>query len=351
MIKVSLVFFYLEIFTTRQFRLAAYIILAYIIVNSLVIFFLTIFSCTPISGFWNRDVKAKCLDVQALAYANSGSAILQDLILLILPMVFIRNLQMKRYRKIAVGLMFAFGTFGCVATIIRLRTLLSFRISLDPTWDYVPVTIWTELELAAGFVCVSMPSIRILIMKAVPVRVREFLSHVTHSSRSRSRSRSRSKSSSKPSQQREWKKPSSWMNLSHDVKDSGHGSSKGTNIDSLWSQYSLAPADHQYLRSNSHRLDSASSNYSEPKVSVTRPPFSEKRLDSRHEQMELLRVPKSPRIARQSMKSEASRDSRITALPSMTRIGLLPDGSFSDDDVRKKAIKGFGRTWSRENLR
>jgi hypothetical protein len=349
MIKVSLVFFYLEIFTTRQFRVAAYIVLTYIVVNSLVIFFLTIFSCTPISGFWNRDVKAKCLDVQALAYANSGSAILQDLILLILPMVFIRNLQMKRYRKIAVGLMFAFGTFGCVATIVRLRTLLSFRISLDPTWDYVPVTIWTELELAAGFVCVSMPSIRILIMKAVPVRVREFLSHVTQSSRSRSRSRS--KSSSRPSHQREWKKPSSWMTLSHDANGSVHGSSKVTNIDSLWSQYSLAPADHQHLRSNSHRLDSTSSNYSEPKVSVTRPPFGEKRLDSRHEQMELLRVPKSPRTARQSMKSEASRDSRITALPSMTQIGLLPDGSFSDDDVRKKTMKGFGQTWSRENHR
>lgn len=343
MIKVSLVFFYLEIFTTRQFRVAAYIVLTYIVVNSLVIFFLTIFSCTPISGFWNRDVKAKCLDVQALAYANSGSAILQDLILLILPMLSIRNLQMKRYRKIAVAFMFAFGTFGCVATIIRLRTLLSFKMSLDPTWDYVPVTIWTELELAAGFVCVSMPSIRILIMKAIPVSVREFLSHVTQSSRSRSRSRS--KSSSKPSQPREWKKPSSWMTLSHDVKDSGHGSSKGTNIDSLWSQYSLAPADHHHLRSNSHHLDSASSNY------LTRPPFNEKRLDSRHEQMELLRVPKSPRTARQSMKSEASRDSGITALPSMTQIGVLPEGSFSDDDVRKNTSKGFGRKWSRENHR
>jgi hypothetical protein len=342
MIKVSLVFFYLEIFKTRQFRIAAYIVLGYIVLNSLVIFFLTIFSCTPISGFWDRDIKsATCLDVQALAYANSGSAILQDLILLILPLVFIRHLQMKRYRKIAVGLMFAFGTFGCIATIIRLRTLLSFHMSLDPTWDYVPVTIWTELELAAGFVCVSMPSIRILVMRAVPRTVKDWLSHVTQSSRSRS------KASSKPSQEREWKKPSSWMNISRDVKDSGHGSIGDENMSSLWSRHSRAPSTHQNMRSISRRQ----SDYSEFDFNLTRPPFIEKRLDLGHEQMDMLRIPPPSKKARQSMRSQASRDSRITALPlvpPVTKIGLLPEGSFSDLDVTR-TIKGLGRKWSRDD--
>ena len=91
------------------------------------------------------------MDLQGIAYVNSASAIVQDVILLILPLVFIRKLQMKRYRKVAVVFMFAIGTFGCIATIVRLHTLTKFNISVDPTWDYVPVTIWTELELAAGF--------------------------------------------------------------------------------------------------------------------------------------------------------------------------------------------------------
>lgn len=110
MIKISLVLFYLEIFKTRRFQVTAYIFLAYMVVNSLVIFFVAIFACNPVNSFWNRDIKGKCLDIQGAAYANSASAIVQDIILLILPLVFIKNLQMKRFRKMAVGLMFCIGT-------------------------------------------------------------------------------------------------------------------------------------------------------------------------------------------------------------------------------------------------
>ncbi|KAJ4335632.1 hypothetical protein N0V87_006026 [Didymella glomerata] len=163
MIKISLVLFYLEIFKTRKFQITAYVFLGYLVVNSLVIFFIAIFACSPVSSFWNRDIKGKCIDIQGAAYANSASAIVQDIVLLILPLVFIRNLQMKRYRKIAVGFMFVIGTFGCIATIMRLPSLSTFKISIDPSWDYVPITVWTELELAAGFLCVSLPSIRMLL--------------------------------------------------------------------------------------------------------------------------------------------------------------------------------------------
>lgn len=110
MIKVSLVFFYLEIFKTRKFQITAYCFLAFMIINSLVIFCVAIFACSPVYSFWNRDVKGKCINIQAAAYANSASAIVQDVILLILPLVFIEKLQMKRFRKVAVGFMFCIGT-------------------------------------------------------------------------------------------------------------------------------------------------------------------------------------------------------------------------------------------------
>lgn len=111
LIKVSLIMFYLQIFDqSRNFRIAAYSILTFIIINNLIIFFLTIFSCKPVDFFWDRDLKGTCLDINALAYANSASAIIQDIVLLILPLAMISNLNMKRYRKIAVGLMFSIGT-------------------------------------------------------------------------------------------------------------------------------------------------------------------------------------------------------------------------------------------------
>ena len=110
MLKCSLVLFYLDIFPTRRVRVMGYLVLGLIIVNTLVILFLTIFNCWPVNAFWDRDLKGRCLDINAIAFANSASSIAHDVILFIFPMFCIRNLKMESYRKLAVGLMFAIGT-------------------------------------------------------------------------------------------------------------------------------------------------------------------------------------------------------------------------------------------------
>jgi hypothetical protein len=209
LIKVSLVLFYLEIFNSPGFKMSAYCVLVFITINSLLIFFLTIFICTPVPYFWDRDIEGKCMDLQAVAYASSASAIVQDFILLILPLVFIRNLHLRRRRKIGAALMFSIGSFGCITTILRLHTLSTFKISMDPTWDYVPTTIWTEFELAAGGLCVSLPSIRIFIIKILPGRFKDFLSHI--SLHSKDRIQPTPEQSNASSSQGRWKKPPSWM--------------------------------------------------------------------------------------------------------------------------------------------
>lgn len=67
------------------------------------------FPCTPIKSFWDRDIKGKCLDIRAVGFANSANAIVQDLIILVLPMPSLFKLQMKKWRKVAVTFMFAVG--------------------------------------------------------------------------------------------------------------------------------------------------------------------------------------------------------------------------------------------------
>lgn len=321
LIKVSILLFYLEIFQTRRFKISAYIVLAYIIVNSIIIIFLTMFACAPVSSFWDRDIKGKCMDVQALAYANSASAIVQDIILLILPLVFIRNLRVKRFRKIGVAVMFCFGTFGCIATIVRLQSLLTFKISLDPSWDYVPITIWTELELVACFVCVSLPSIRVLVVRILPTRVKGFLSHITHQS-------SRSNPTPKPdAPAREWKKPASWINITHEpAGDSEHGSGGAQSFGSLWSRHSNTPSTNRHMRQDSKSLESAMNNYTEVGVAVTHLPYEQ-------EQVELLKLEKPKKAVRQSLRSDGSCDSPITAPSTMNNIGCLPERTYSQVNV------------------
>ncbi|KAJ8111237.1 hypothetical protein OPT61_g6125 [Boeremia exigua] len=211
LIKLSLIMFYLDVFPTRSFKIVGWIVFWYITINTLIIFLLTIFACTPVPAFWNRDLKGKCMDIQLLGYANSISAIVQDVVLVVLPMCYLRNLQMKKSRKLAVAVMFMIGSFGCITTIVRLRSLLTFKISVDPTWDYVPVVIWTELEITAAFACVSLPAIRVLLVKITPKSFKSWLTDVTQGSSYQNQVGSVPQEGSS---RRNWYKDDAWINLS-----------------------------------------------------------------------------------------------------------------------------------------
>ncbi|KAG9195625.1 hypothetical protein G6011_00746 [Alternaria panax] len=342
LIKVSLILFYLEIFHTSSFRITAYIVLTAVVINSIIIFFLTTFVCNPVESFWNRDVKGKCSDLQAIAYANSASAIAQDMIILFLPLFFIRKLQMKRYRKVAVSFMFAIGTFGCIATIVRLHTLTKFKISIDPTWDYVPVTIWTELELAAGFVCVSLPSVRLLMVKLLPESVKEFFSHFTHPSKQSKQSNSDPKQALPVAHTapKEWRKPSgwSWISLGTDQGEPQLGPRKDI-MSGRWPWVATSPRTSHFsshTRSGSRRLNSAMSNYSEADVVLSRPPYGYQK-----NAVELNEVPQAkfgPKGRHGDLGDE------VTALPN---IGCLPERSYSHE--RASSLKRLARIWSRDN--
>ncbi|KAH8590101.1 hypothetical protein B0O99DRAFT_635611 [Bisporella sp. PMI_857] len=167
--KISVLVLYLRIFPHRSFQFAAYATIAMIAVSTIIIFFMTVFACKPVAFFWNRDIRGgTCLDINKLAYANSAMSIIQDILIVVLPLPPLMKLNMGRKKKIGVGFMFAVGGFGCVVSMIRLRSLLSFGNSLDPTWDYVNVVLWTIAELAIAMVCSCLPAIRNLLIRIYP---------------------------------------------------------------------------------------------------------------------------------------------------------------------------------------
>jgi hypothetical protein len=217
---------YLQIFVDRSFRIIAYITMAGIITSTLIIFFLSVFLCSPIEFFWNRDIKGKCISPRDVSYANSASAIVQDLVLLALPLVYVRNLNVSRWRKYAVGFMFAAGTFGCITTMIRIHTLYGYNISFDPTWDYAPLVFWTILELTVCSICLSLPAIRILVTRMLPTRFKDLLSRAVHSTGKSNKSNNSGpylQSPATPQQagsQKEWYKPlgRAWLSID-DHKD------------------------------------------------------------------------------------------------------------------------------------
>jgi hypothetical protein len=109
--KISVLLLYLRIFPHESFRCAASATIGMIALSTVIIFFMTIFSCHPVAFFWNRDIRGgTCININKLAYANSAMSIIQDLLIVALPLPVLVKLNMGRKKKIGVGFMFTVGS-------------------------------------------------------------------------------------------------------------------------------------------------------------------------------------------------------------------------------------------------
>ncbi|KAK1673606.1 hypothetical protein BDP55DRAFT_730405 [Colletotrichum godetiae] len=140
--KISIACFYSRVFASKTFRLKTNIFMIFLTTRSFLFLLLIIFQCTPIQSIWNRAIPSQCLNISAIS--NGGAA----------------------KKKAALFGMFALGSFACIASLIRLKYMVTFAHSFDPTWDYVDVVDWSSLELNAAVMCGSLPALRPLFIKA-----------------------------------------------------------------------------------------------------------------------------------------------------------------------------------------
>lgn len=225
---------------------------------------------------------------------------------------------------------------------MRIPSLSTFRISIDPSWEYVPVTVWTELELAAGFLCVSLPSIRMLLVTLLPKRVKEFLTNITHPSRSKSNPTPQQAASVEP---RKWKKPSSWIDISMDSTNFSDDSGKvtepltlgsgvrGSFMSAIWKRSSVQLLQSSHPQSDPRRLESSRRNYGEPGIVVTRPWLQAGSKCSIFEQVEMLNVLDPQSHINASRGRCSGDDGQITALP---QIGCIPEGTYSNSNLTRE---------------
>lgn len=109
--KISVLLLYLRIFPHKSVRYPVIATIGMIAISTTIIFFMTVFSCHPVTFFWNRDIRGgTCINVNKLAYANSAMSIIQDLLIVALPLPVLAKLNMGRKKKIGVGFMFAVGS-------------------------------------------------------------------------------------------------------------------------------------------------------------------------------------------------------------------------------------------------
>ncbi|KAH7123983.1 hypothetical protein B0J11DRAFT_580733 [Dendryphion nanum] len=171
LLKLSLLFFYQRIFPGARIRQVIAVTVGFDVLYGVAFIVCSILQCQPISHYWNSwdgEHEGKCININALAWANAVISIVLDIWMLAIPFSQIIHLRMAWKKKVGVGLMFSVGTFVTVVSILRLQTLVSFANSHNPTWDQKDVNNWSVIEINVGIMCACMPAIRVILVRLSP---------------------------------------------------------------------------------------------------------------------------------------------------------------------------------------
>lgn len=155
LLKLSIIFFYIRIFTSRGARRLLWGTAGFTLVWGFVYVIVAIFQCQPISYFWNKWDglhEGKCLNINAITASNAGISIALDFWSLGIPLWHLWGLSMHWKRKVGVALMFVVGAFVTLMSILRLQALVHFAKSTNVSWEFLGVSRWSTLEVGVGMI-------------------------------------------------------------------------------------------------------------------------------------------------------------------------------------------------------
>ncbi|KAF2015775.1 hypothetical protein BU24DRAFT_462004 [Aaosphaeria arxii CBS 175.79] len=119
--------------------------------------------CVPLDSLWLDYpvpfMRVYCLNFQAALIAFGIINIATDWFLLVLPVPFILGLKLERRTKWTLCWMFFLGAFVCVVSVVRLFYIKEV-VSADVSWDNVPLSVISSLEISSGILAACVPTWR-----------------------------------------------------------------------------------------------------------------------------------------------------------------------------------------------
>ncbi|KAG6004165.1 hypothetical protein E4U21_001344 [Claviceps maximensis] len=176
LVKLTLLTFYLTIFPsvstgawTRRLLWCCVAFNAMLAVGCVLV---TTFQCRPVSYYWMQFVDeaavGSCLPSAPTAWVNGSLNVAQDIWMILIPLFEVRQLRLHWKKKAGVVFMFLMGTFVTVVSALRLAYLSSFEASINITWDYYDVALWSTIEINVGIICTSLPTLRLILVRLSP---------------------------------------------------------------------------------------------------------------------------------------------------------------------------------------
>ncbi|KAK0616513.1 hypothetical protein B0T14DRAFT_410935, partial [Immersiella caudata] len=169
--KLSILAFYLRIFTTRlvERRLAWATIIA-VLLYGIPLLFMTVFQCHPVAGrFFSQPMRCFTFEPLLIVSASLHTAVDAWMIGLIIPCV--TRLDLPRRQKIALSGVLSLGVFVIAASLARLQfSLARARDNADgvPVTNSLAFFVMTILELDLALICATAPTLRLALARLWP---------------------------------------------------------------------------------------------------------------------------------------------------------------------------------------
>lgn len=102
----------------------------------------------------NKSANLRRLADHHLDIANAVCNSVSDLLILALPIPIVWDLALTRRKKITLSLVFAMGSAGCIVSIIRLRSIISYlqQGDGDLTFTITDFVVWSAIETMMSMV-------------------------------------------------------------------------------------------------------------------------------------------------------------------------------------------------------
>ncbi|PWY72485.1 hypothetical protein BO94DRAFT_245550 [Aspergillus sclerotioniger CBS 115572] len=171
--KISILLFYVRIFSTRTFKTIAYVVGAIVLGHGLGVLFAAIFQCWPVAYVWNQTIEGgSCFNKEAFYRYVSPPNILTDVVILVMPLPYVRKLHTRNGQKLALTGVFLLGGVGTLASILRMTIFFQENATTDPTWTSTKLGIWTILEGGIIIISACLPPTWPLIVRILPKQLR-----------------------------------------------------------------------------------------------------------------------------------------------------------------------------------
>lgn len=109
--KLSILGFYIRIFTLKPYRITVYILVGVLIANCIAGLIVSFSSCQPFAARWRPSIPgAHCIDTTAYWRWISFANILTDVVMLGLPLPVIWHLQISKSQKYGLTVVFCAGS-------------------------------------------------------------------------------------------------------------------------------------------------------------------------------------------------------------------------------------------------